>query len=132
MSPLPQVAGAVSRFSEKAQFLLGTKEVLDFEAAETFGANPFGGGGAGIGPFDDPGNLAGIFTGMLVPVPPQKVAIKPEGQRTWKWWALFSRKRLSVDDLILDRDLRRYRVKSVADWSKAGYYEYEMVEGPAT
>ena len=73
MSPLPKVGNALARFSEQAQFLVGTKTVVDYESEETFGGPTYGSGGSGVGPFDDPGNLAGIFTGVLVPMPPTKV-----------------------------------------------------------
>ena len=59
----------------------------------------------------------------------QKLAIKTEGQRAWKYWTLYA---LSNLDLIPDQgfvmDGQGYRVLDKVDWSKYGYFQYSVIE----
>ena len=71
------------------------------------------------------------FTGLLVPIPQQKLIVKPEGQRAWKWWTLYSSQQLEIDWLVVDRTGTKLRVMNRASW-QAGFYNYELVEGPTT
>lgn len=71
-----------------------------------------------------------FFQGCLQPIPPRKLLIKPEGQRSWKWWTLYSQQLLDTDWIVQDPDAKQYRVMSVTDWGNAGYFEYELTENP--
>lgn len=67
----------------------------------------------------------------LQPMPPERVARKPEEQRSWKWWSLWireGRQSLKIDDIITV-DGTPYRIAVVSDWSAAQYQNYEAVEG---
>lgn len=70
-----------------------------------------------------------FFQGVLEPLSPQRLLIKPEGQRTWKWWTLLTDLQLQLDDQVKDQMGKLYRVVTLRDWSQAGYYEYEILEG---
>jgi hypothetical protein len=37
--------------------------------------------------------------------------------------------RLDNDSVIVDRDGAQYRVMATDDWSQAGYYKYQLIEG---
>ena len=67
-------------------------------------------------------------------MPAQKIAIKPEGQRTWKWWSGISSVELKLGWKIkLDRDRnpeKSYEVMSVSDWSQARVWNYDFAETP--
>lgn len=68
---------------------------------------------------------------VLTPTPPQRIAIKPEGQRTWKWWSGTSRAKLELGWMLRDpKDGRLFEVMEKTDWSQAGFYGYELVEAP--
>jgi hypothetical protein len=68
--------------------------------------------------------------GAIQPFTASQLMIKPEGQRTWVWEALYvvSGVDLSLDDVvtIFDRD---FRVMSKRDFTLYGYIKYELVEG---
>lgn len=70
------------------------------------------------------------FSAVLQPLSPQKLQVKPEGQRQWKFWDAWSTESLINDDIVKDRCQKEYRVMSRQDWSEAGYYFYELVEKP--
>lgn len=69
---------------------------------------------------------------VLTPMTPQKIAIKPEGQRTWKWWTGTSTKRLKVGWYLKpDKDQGKlYEVMEFADWGQARVFVYEFAESP--
>ena len=72
-------------------------------------------------------------TFVLTPMDPRKIAIKPEGQRTWKWWSAIGTGRQAKLELgwflLPDRDGRiKYEVMTDADWSQASIYKYDFVE----
>lgn len=69
---------------------------------------------------------------VMVPMPARKISIKPEGQRTWKWWDCTSTVKLELGwNLKDDRDPSRvFEVMELSDWSQAGVYAYELAENP--
>jgi hypothetical protein len=69
------------------------------------------------------------ITGVIQPMPAQKVVIKPEGQRQFKWWTLWTKQAVNLDDIITYKG-RTFRVMELNDWVQAGYQEYGMVESP--
>jgi hypothetical protein len=71
-----------------------------------------------------------IFAGNLQPMPERKVLLKPEGERLWKWWELLSKQYIPLDSVVKDRQSKSYRVMDVKDWHQAGYYWYQLTEGP--
>lgn len=109
----PNVADVLSEWSAPQQFQIVTKAAVDFELQET--------------------QAEGVtFPAILQPLPPQALRIKPEGQRTWKWWTMWTTTSLVLDDVIVDQEGKRYRVMSVQDWVSGGggYKQYDLTEGP--
>ena len=69
---------------------------------------------------------------VIVPMPARKIAIKPEGQRTWKWWSGTSSKKLELGWFLkADKDGKRiYEVMEEEDWGQARIYAYGFAESP--
>ena len=69
------------------------------------------------------------FRGIWQPMTERKIALKPEGQRSWRWFTCHS----SVD-LVLNTDEvicylnKNYRVMGVLDYRLYGFVEYHLVE----
>ena len=57
------------------------------------------------------------------------MAIKMEGERTWRWSTMYCLSDLifATDDVILYRHTR-YRIMHRMDYSQYGYVSYEMIE----
>lgn len=70
------------------------------------------------------------FQGVLEPIHPRKLMVKPENQRRWKWWDLWTTKLLELNNIIIDGENKQYRVMSVIDWSNGRYRQYELVQDP--
>ena len=59
----------------------------------------------------------------------QKLAIKTEGQRAWKYWTLYALSNLDlIPDQVFVMDGQGYRVLDKVDWSKYGYFQYSVIE----
>lgn len=67
---------------------------------------------------------------VLLPMPPQKVDRKPEGERTWKWWEAYSVAKLGLQWDVQDEEGTQFKIVSRTDWGKAGFFVYELVEQP--
>lgn len=105
----PDVSEVLDEWSDQIKFRVLTKSIVDFETVET--------------PSSDV-----TFFGILEPLSPQLLAIKPEGQREHKFWTLWTIQQLSLDTKIIDSDNKVFRVMNVRDWNRGGYYEYELME----
>jgi hypothetical protein len=68
--------------------------------------------------------------GILQSVHPRALLVKPEGQRQWKWWDFWCTERLLLDWVLEDPDGVKLRVMARMNWSSAGYFHYELTEGP--
>ena len=107
----PDMSEVLDDFSETVSFAVIGKSVDDFEVVEK--------------------NKDTVeFDGVLQPMPAQKIAIKSEGQRSWKWWTLWTENLLDLDDVMRDEEGIQYRVMSRSDWRKGGYLQYELTQGP--
>ena len=111
MPHLP-IAGALWGLTDSAQFAIIAKAAVDHQVVETERDVLY-------------------FQAVLQPLPLRELMIKPEGQRTWKFWKMHTTQFLKLDDEVQDREQRRYRVTGIGDWSsQGGFYEYELREGP--
>ena len=108
---MPNMKDAIFGFSVPAQFAVVSKKAEDFEAVES-AANVLG------------------FIGTFVPIPPRVLQLKPEGERKWKWWTLYSTIKLDLDWVVMDRNKKVFRVMSDTDYSQAGFFGYELAEKP--
>ena len=97
-----------NEWMKQEKFIKVTKEVEDYELVES-------------------GNTV-EFTGLFVPMSAQKVALKPEGQRTWRWWTLITSQELSMDDVVINKEVE-YRVFGKEDYFEhIHHYNYELAE----
>jgi hypothetical protein len=110
---MPDLSLAVSHFEETMQFQIVSKTVNDGDIAETSKVKP---------------DL--WFEGTLEPMPERALLVKPEGQRNFKWWMLWTDLKLQNDTVIKDENSIIYRVMKTSDWNQAGYYSYQLIEGP--
>ena len=69
-----------------------------------------------------------FFDGVLEPIHSKDLLIKPEGQRSWKWWVLFTDLKLEVDNIIRDPEGKNFRIMTSEDWRQAGYFKYTLTE----
>ncbi len=93
------------------QFKLLTTTIADFEVTEV--------------PLNDV-----TFDGVLEPLSPRKLLVKPENQRQWKWWTIWTTFQMKPGQVIADPEGIQYRIMSVSDWRNGGHLEYEAVQAP--
>lgn len=110
---MPNMSSTLAGFEETVVFEIVKTTVVDHDVVQTSKVAP-----------------TLYFEGVLLPITPQKLLVKPEGERKWKWWTLYTDLRLATDDIVKDEQGALYRVMSINDWRQAGYYQYELTEGP--
>jgi hypothetical protein len=68
------------------------------------------------------------FRGVWQPLTDRKLQMKPEGQRSWKWFWVHADPslQLNTDDVITYLGVQ-YRVMADKDYSLYGYMEYHLV-----
>ena len=106
---LPNVSSAMLDWFQPITFILIKKSVVNFKLLED--RSPY------------------VFMGIVESITPTKLAMKPEGQRSWNYlnvWTL-PNVMLKIDDIFnyMGKD---YRVERKNDWSQYGYLEFECVE----
>lgn len=69
------------------------------------------------------------FKGVVQPLKPEAIALKPEGLRSWEWLQIhaFKDSPLKTGEVIL-HDGRRFKVMEMKDYSLNNYIEYHVVE----
>jgi len=109
--PVPYLGGALKGWTRKTTVKVIVQSVVNHETVETPTEKPY------------PANFQ--------PMPPAKVARKPEEQRTWKWWSVIIRDRtvlLKTDDRIIDAEGFIYKIQQASDWRTSGFTKYEAIE----
>lgn len=107
--PLPDLMEVLGDFTVLIQFRIMGKGTDDFEVVEKM---------------NDPIT----FRGVLAPLTAQQLSIKPEGQRSWRWWNLYTKRDLTLDWIITDMDNVKFRVMNRRHWGS--FLEYELRENP--
>lgn len=107
----PNVNSVFSNWTSPVQLRLVSRSVSDFEAKETT---------LDVVPFE----------AVMQAMRNQQVDRKPEGERQWKWWDVWTDKKIALDSVVQDQNGAQFRVRSVNDWSQAGFFKYEMTEKP--
>ncbi len=112
-SALPQIGNAVGAWAQTLEFVVVGQEVIDHRVVERF--------------YPRKGR------GTRIPLRPQELQAKPEGQRAWRWEQIFTTPSIALDvnDIIsfgLPTEGTRYRVMSKADYSQFGFIQYEVVQ----
>lgn len=113
MSPLPDVSVALWGLTDPVTVRGIVKTIQDGQVVENIGKS---------------GLKERVIEAVLQPMPARQLAMKPEGERTWKWWTIWTTETLELDDYVTDGDGRNFRVKSEADWSAGGYAQYDLVQ----
>lgn len=67
--------------------------------------------------------------GVIQPFSPRQLAIKPEGERSWKWVMLHcvASLKMTTDDAPIINGVR-YRVMGVFPYGDYGFLQYELVQ----
>ena len=107
---LPDVSTGVQMFFQKMTIFLIHKEQID-------------------GYTDESKKKVVVTEGVRVPFSPQQLALKPEGERGWRFSKLYCvpNLRLKLDDIVESREVK-YRVMASEDFSEYGYVSYDLVE----
>ena len=108
-SGLPQVGEVLPSWFQTLTFDVISKSLVDYEVQETV--------------------LTITTQGVRQPMSAQQLAIKPEGQRGWKWETLHCLPDtiLKLDDIVVFEGIK-YRVMQKWDWKEYGYVQYEICQ----
>lgn len=71
------------------------------------------------------------FKGVVQPLSPKQIALKPEGERAWTWLQIHVKTSCSVKLDVNDRimyNCRKYKVMGKLDYSANNYVEYHAIE----
>ncbi len=106
---VPDVSGALHDYYQPMTFIPLVKTVTGFEVEEL---------GSPVS-----------YPAVIQPLTERKLALKPEGQRAWTWYQVFSDSSLplDVDDVILWNGVQT-RIMALKDAQLYGYYEYHLVQ----
>tara|TARA_Y100001963_G_scaffold17759_1_gene21932 strand:- start:27123 stop:27509 length:387 start_codon:yes stop_codon:yes gene_type:complete len=106
---LPNVKAAMATWFQKMVFGKVTQTTVNYETVEEIE------------------NFS--FRGVMQPLKPEALKVKPEHQRSWVWQQLHSETvlPLTTDDTVI-YESRRYRVMETPNYEKYGYIEYHLVE----
>lgn len=106
---VPDMSTALYNWMQPMTFSKIVKTIVDFQVVET------------------PTVIS--FQGVWQPFSPQMLAMKPEGQRQWKWFMLHSPIALSLSpDEVVTYLGTQFRVMSTLDYKLYGYFQYELVD----
>ena len=108
---LPSLTSAIDTISQRIYFKQVSKSIVDYENSEAVSSMQW-------------------CPGSIQPMPAEELLVKPEGQRSWKYWRLFTQQTLLQDNELIDSNNRRYRVMATEDWTQAGFKIYQLSEGP--
>ena len=111
MTPLPDVSEAIFDLSDQVELFLVSKGVSDFEVVQV-------------------DHEPEQFDGVLQPLDATEVSMKPENQRTWRLWHLWTDKDMPLDSIFMDTSGAKYRILSKQNWGS--YFEYDAKENPTT
>lgn len=106
---LPNVSEALLNWFQILTFTKVVKSVADFGLVET--------------------ECEVSFRGVKQNMSPQRLSMKPEGQRSWNWETIHAQVDLilKTDDVISFGGVP-YRVMAKADYKEYGYVSYDIVE----
>ena len=106
---VPNMVQALTNWFQSIVFGVVFKEIQNFQVVET---------------------VVNIqFLGVIQPLKTEDLMIKPEGQRSWKWYWVHSNTALNLkNDDVFNYLNKQYRVMGKKDYSIYGYYEYEIIE----
>lgn len=108
-STLPQMEGAFENWYQLNVFTMIVKTVDNFKVKEV--------------------ETDISFHGVIQPMGPEKIQLKPEGQRSWVWYEVHAEPSLVLvnDDRVKYND-QTFRVMEKYDYTKYGYVQYDIIE----
>lgn len=102
---LPNMQAALLDYFQAMTFTVITKAVVDHESVET--------------------RTQTSTRGVWQPLSPQKVMMKPEGQRHWKWQQIHAVPDLVLEvDSVIEKNGEKFRIMDRLDYREYGYVEY--------
>lgn len=107
----PQVASVFFNWTSTVQMKVINKQPVDFEL------------------FEDTVAVV-TFDAVVQPMHSKDVNRKPENERIWKWWTMWSTVDFEIDTVIQDPDGVQFRIRSTTDWGQGGFFIAEMTEQP--
>lgn len=109
VSPTPDVRDLMLGWFRKIALTIVRKKVVDFETREV--------------------EVPHETQGVVQPFTASRLMMKPEGERSWKWWLIQSTPDLQLknDDVIIYKGVR-LRIMASWDWSANGAMEYHAIE----
>jgi len=106
---VPNVSGAMTSWFQAMTFIQVVKTVVNFKVVES--------------------KTEINFMGVWQPASAQSIAMKPEGQRAWKWFTVHAEPTVELGpDEVITYQGTQYRVKSKMDYTEYGYVQYELIE----
>lgn len=106
---LPNVSDVILNWFQAMVFTIVTKTIVNFQLVET---------GDDIN-----------FQGVWQPFSPQQLALKPIGERDWKWFMVHASPNLALTpDQVITYQGTQYRVKEKLDYTNYGYVQYNLIE----
>jgi hypothetical protein len=109
MANFPNMSDGIAEWLTPITFERIVKTVVNFQAVET--------------------KTEVRLQGVMYSQTGQQLISKPEGQRKWNWWSLVTAYDFNIDDIVIDDQGLEYRVVKKNDYSRAGFYEYELAQG---
>lgn len=108
---LPQVQTVFLNWMESTQMKIIKPVVSDFEVQEDIQAII-------------------TFEAVVQPMKAREVQRKPENERTWRWFDMWSTTKVQIDTVIQSAEGIEYRVQGITDWSAGGFFKYDLTEQP--
>jgi hypothetical protein len=105
----PNVADGLAGLTQTLRMVRETQVVTDYEVVE-------------------PVQQDFYFEGVLEPLKPQRLLLKPEGERNWRYWDMWSEMDMPINTIVLDPEGVRFRVTARVPWFEAGYFQYELTQ----
>lgn len=109
---MPNMLSTIQRFEDTMEFTLVRKTIIDGDVAEASKLP-----------------VKTFFEGTIQALHPRELAIKPEGERSFKWLTLWTDMKLATDDVVVDENGTQFRVMNNTDWRDGGYSQYQLIEG---
>lgn len=107
--PLPILTAVFQDWQIPLVFLRATNILSNFEYTKTF--------------------ISQDFQGILQPLSPQQLELKPEGERNWQWFMIHTQTQFEFgdDDRILYQNIR-YKIMEKHQYILNGFFEYHIVK----
>lgn len=106
---MPQIKNAFLGWQENLYLIKITQTIVDYEPVNV--------------------ETKILFQGVIQPLNPSQLLIKPLEERSWNWWQIhtFSQIGISNNDKI-EFNNKVYKVMATSNYDRNNYYEYHCIE----